>query len=174
MSWVVWLISRVYYLYNQKRWKPHGNEAPHLSCLKVFISRSSHNLSTATAHGWYWWQERASPHLLLPLILPPPPQTNCHIKKKMLLLNAVYFEEFEGESPTRLHACWDVSKQERVTDGLCGDRGFSILGAHCPHWSALTSPKHWTRLRGTWVQRPKELDILGVQSQWKRNNKQHH
>lgn len=74
------------------------------SCLKVFIADlyaiCQQQQSTVGTGG-------KTQHSLTYLFLSPSLLHRRQIvilKKKMLLLNAVYFEEFEGESPTRLHA----------------------------------------------------------------------
>lgn len=105
------------------------------SCHQVFTISTPLCLSITTLQGWYWAQHSLN-HFFLMSCLPTPQAYT--IQRKTFLLNIVYFQECESESPSSLHAWWNISKQEWVTNGAVVS-GFSVLGGLIP--PLISSPK---------------------------------
>ena len=136
---------------NVKNEKLCGKSTPGLgdsSCRghKGGMSRSPGNLSTRQ----FWWQHSLSYFFLHAPPHPPPPPP------PLFPTAPLSFREFEGESTARLHVWWNVSKQ-----ALWWLWTLSPGGAHAPP-AALTLPKRFSGLSGTWVQRTKWQDSLRI------------
>lgn len=92
-------------------------------------------------------------YFFLYILLHPAPRTHYHIKK-LVLPNTVYLEECDGEFPTSLHAWWNISQQEWVTNGSVVTVGSLSWGAHSPSYLICHCQNSLICPKGTWVRGP--------------------